>query len=243
VGKQEIKAAGGDSVGSVSRRDSIKGGQSAVRRTPFRRGVLLLTGVISAYAVGGPDGVKAQMFSGCDPICRAAHLSDSRRATADDAAMAGSPEYNVKAAMLYRCLELVHWPADASAAKEPTLTIGVLGKNALGESLNCLAGKSISGRKLMVKRLSRPEEAAGCQSVFVGASEKKRTAKILKELTGLPLLTVGEAPGFVEQGGIINLLVERRHVRLELNTAAAEKAGIGIDPELMKLVPVTGEQR
>ena len=123
------------------------------------------------------------------------------------------------------------------------MTIGVLGKNALGESLNCLAGKTISGRKLVVKKLSRVEEAAGCQSVFVGASEKKRTTKILKALTGLPILTVGESPGFAEQGGIINLLVERKHVRLELNTAAAEKAGFGVDPELMKLVPVTDEQR
>jgi hypothetical protein len=219
------------------------GKQEINARKPFRRGVLLLAGLVSAYAVGGPDRAMAQIFSGCDPICRAAHLQDSRRAAADDAAMTGSPEFSVKAAMLYRCLELVHWPADTSVAKEPALTIGVLGKNALGESLNCLAGKTISGRKLVVKKLSRPEEAAGCQSVFVGASEKKRTAKILNELAGLRVLTVGEAPGFAEQGGIINLLVERRHVRLELNTAAAEKAGIGIDPELLKLVPVTAEQR
>jgi hypothetical protein len=176
-------------------------------------------------------------------MCRAAHIKDTGREIADDAAAAGSAENDVKAAMLCHCLELMHWPADTAAAKASTMTIGVLGKNALGESLNSLAGKTISGRKLVVKKLSRVEDAASCQSVFVGASEKKRTPKILKALTGLPILTVGESPGFAEQGGIINLLVERKHVRLELNTAAAEKAGISIDPELMKLVPVTDEQR
>ena len=217
------------------------GKQTAVRITAFRRGALLLTGLIAAYAVGEPDWAIPQIISGCDPICRA-HLMDSRRETPDDAAMAGSPEYSVKAAMLYRCLELVHWPAGASAENELTLTVGVLGKNAMGESVNCLAGKTISGRRLVVKKLSHPEEAVRCQSVFVSSSEKKRTAKILNRLAGMPILTVGETPGFAEQGGIINLLVEGKHIRLELNPAAAENARIGITPELIKLVPLAADQ-
>src|SRR5262249_21654739 len=119
--------------------------------------------------------------------------------------------------------------------------IGLIGKNPYLKSLTSLNGKIISGRKLVVKKLSRLQDAARCQSVFIGSSETERMAKILDELADLPVLTVGETPGFAEQGGIVNLLLEGKHVRLVINTAAAEKARITIDPELLKLVPLTAD--
>lgn len=169
-----------------------------------------------------------------DPICRL-------RMSGDGVGNLGPLEYDVKAAMLYRCLELVQWPAGSSLAEKPPMTIGLLGKNALSESLKNLSGRTISGRKVEIKKLSRLKEAARCQTVFVGSSEQKRTSKILKELAGLPVLTVGESPGFAEQGGIINLLLDGKNIRLEINPAAAEKARLVIDPQLMKMVPVLAE--
>ena len=74
--------------------------------------------------------------------------------------------------------------------------------------------------------------------VFVSSSESTRTSKIIKALGGLPVLTMGETPGFVEQGGMINLLLEGKNIRLEINQTAVEKAGFVIDPQLTKLVPV-----
>jgi len=144
-------------------------------------------------------------------------------------------EYVVKAAMLYRCAELVQWPSNAAAAAEPTLTIGVLGKNRFGKSLDRLAGKTVSGRKLVVRKFSRVSKAASCQLVFVSASEIKRTPKILETLAAFPVLTVGEAPGFAELGGMINLLLQDKYIKLEVNPVAAEKARIVLDPRLVKM--------
>jgi hypothetical protein len=143
--------------------------------------------------------------------------------------------------MLYRCLSLVHWPTNAPSGKGETIRIGFLGKNPFPKSLTSLNGKTISGRKLVVKKVSRLRDAARCQSVFISSSETENTSKIVDELADLPVLTVGETPGFAEQGGIVNLLLEGKHVRLEINTAAAEKARITIDPELLKLVPLTAD--
>jgi hypothetical protein len=79
---------------------------------------------------------------------------------------------------------------------------------------------------------------------------------MLNGLARAPVLTIGEIPGFTEQGGIINLLVvenpatvpvaasssgtggpvaRKRIIRFEVNAAAAKNAGIVLHPALVKL--------
>lgn len=169
-----------------------------------------------------------------DPVCKGAYCKDPPFESADN-----SREYDMKAAMLYRCLQLVKWPSETSSTNQETFTIGLLGKTQFAASLESLTGKTISSRKLAIKKLSQPADATNCQAVFICASEKKKTAAILKQLAGAPVLTVGETPQFAEQGGIINLLRDGKHIRLELNLASAEKNRFTIDPELIKWVPLT----
>jgi hypothetical protein len=223
------------------RRDPLEGLQTSESRLGLLRGSLFFTVLITACAVGHPGSAIAQTGFVGDPICGLAHSDGRLHEPADDPHITGALEYDVKAAMLYQCLALVQWPTNAPAGKVETIRIGFLGKNPFPKSLTSLNGKTISGRKLVVKKLSRLRGAARCQAVFISSSETERMAKILDELADLPVLTVGETPGFVEQGGIVNLLLEGKHVRLEINTAAAEKARIMIDPELIKLVPLTAD--
>jgi hypothetical protein len=207
--------------------ERARGAHRQTRRGGFS-GSLLFAAFFAIIQVASQQPVSAQIGFPSDPICRLPPFSY-------DGAGTGKPEYDVKAALLYRCLELVQWPADAASARRPTLTIGILGKSQFGTSLDCLVGKTVAGRKLVVKKISRLTQASRCQSVFVGASEIERTSKILDHLARLPVLTIGEIPGFPAQGGIINLLLEGKNIRLEINQAAAEKARILIDPKLTNL--------
>ena len=202
---------------------------------PIRRCLLFLLAALFAWTVGEPATANAQFAPTSDPVCRFDGLYDGSVTT-------GKFEYDVKAALLYRCLELVEWPANASSSGTSALTVGILGKNPFGESLDCLRGKTIAGRKLVVTKLSRVTHASRCQLLFISASETNRTSKILDGLAPLPVLTVGEIPGFTEQGGIINLLLEGNNIRLEINQAAAEKAHLQIDPNLIKLAALMARQ-
>jgi len=152
----------------------------------------------------------------------------------DGLPVTGRLEYDVKAALLYRALELVKWPEITTRAPA-SLRVGILGQDQFGRSLDWLKGKRIAGRKVVVSKLSRAAQASRCQSVFISASESEQTTRILESLAGLPILTIGETPEFSRQGGIINLLLDGRNIRLEVNQAAAEKARLAIDPKLVKL--------
>jgi hypothetical protein len=49
------------------------------------------------------------------------------------------------------------------------------------------------------------------------------------------VLSVGEINGFAEQGGMVNLLLANKTVKIEINQAAAEQAGLQISAKLLKL--------
>src|SRR5262249_14560131 len=100
---------------------------------------------------------------------------------------------------------------------------------------NLLKGKTIAGRKLVVTKVSGLAQARRCQLVFICSSEAERTAAMLNDLSGMPVLTVGETPRFAEQGGMINLLLVDKNIRFEVNAAAAEKSRIVLHPALVKL--------
>jgi hypothetical protein len=51
----------------------------------------------------------------------------------------------------------------------------------------------------------------------------------------LPILTVGETPRFLENGGIISLHVVDRKVRFEIDARAAARAGLTLSSQLMRL--------
>ena len=46
---------------------------------------------------------------------------------------------------------------------------------------------------------------------------------------------LGFRPGFGEQGGMINLLLVGKNIRLEINLAAVEQARIVMDPKLISM--------
>jgi hypothetical protein len=143
-------------------------------------------------------------------------------------------EYEIKTAFLYNIIKYVEWP---SSNQPPAIQIGLLGQIQFSEALDVLEGKTIQGRKLVVKRISETE-ASGCQVVFIGRSEKARLPGLLSGLKEQPILTVSELEGFAEQGGMVNLLAEGNRVSMEINRQVAGQAGLNISSQLLKLAKV-----
>jgi hypothetical protein len=145
-------------------------------------------------------------------------------------------EYEVKAAFLYKFASFVEWPA---LSPDGQVCIGVLGADPFGASLDeTIRGKSVNGRGFAIRRIKSGQDASACQIVFVSPSEKKTLPRILAALEGVPVLTVGDTPGFCESGGIVNLEVQDSKVRLQVNLEAAEKAGLRLSSKLLSLATV-----
>jgi hypothetical protein len=164
-------------------------------------------------------------------------------ATGVAAEVAPPSESQVKAACLFSLSKYVEWPAPRFPDKASPIVLGLHGEDRLGNDLGHLvATKLIDNRKVMLNRGAAAAEWRDCHILFISASETQRLPEILSKLNGIPVLTVGESPGFLEHGGIINFVMKERKVRLEVNLAAAEKAGLKISARLLAAADVVKKQ-
>ncbi|HEX6900769.1 MAG TPA: YfiR family protein [Thermoanaerobaculia bacterium] len=142
-------------------------------------------------------------------------------------------EYAVKAAFLYNFTKFVEWPE--VAFPDGSFRLCVLGDDPFGKSLTELSGQEAAGRKLMVVRVQQMEKLEGCNLLFISRSERGRLSGILSQVEGSPVLTVADTPGFLEEGGTINFILEGSKIRFEISQEAAARAEIKISSKLMSL--------
>lgn len=144
-------------------------------------------------------------------------------------------ESQVKAAYLYNFGKFVRWQPDRASSPE-SLEICVLGKDPFGAVLDTtIAGESIDGRKITVRRIARVQDAAPCSILFISTSEASRLASILTAAQHLNVLTVSDLPHFVEQGGMIGFVLQEGRIRFDVNRTAAEQSHLVLSSELLKV--------
>ena len=86
-----------------------------------------------------------------------------------------------------------------------------------------------------VRQLADGQQAGQCQIAFVSASERKLSKALLQAAQGASVLTVGESEGFTANGGVIDFKLDGEKVRIEINTAAADRAKLHISAKLLSL--------
>ena len=148
-------------------------------------------------------------------------------------------EYAVKAAFLLKFADYVDWPADQRRGASP-FVVAVLGTDPFGEQLDeMLARKELRGRKLIARRFSRIEDAAEEANIlFISSSERTDLPRILRVLDGRPILTVGDMDHFASRGGIVGFRLQGNTVRFDINLQEAEKAGLKLSSQLLKLARI-----
>ena len=110
----------------------------------------------------------------------------------------------------------MEWPANAFTSAESPFTIGVLGDDPFGQSLDAtVQGESVQNRKLIIQRSRRLEDLQNCQLIFISKSEKGRLGELLPKLSTRSILTVGELPDFANRGGVINFTWKARKCGLK----------------------------
>jgi hypothetical protein len=156
-----------------------------------------------------------------------------------------APEYQLKAAFLYKFATYVRWPATGNAETASPFVIGIIGKDPFGRALtDVVHGERVQGRVIVVRKLGRVEEALRCEVLFVSSSERANLNEVFAALHGAPVLTVGDMDQFAELGGMINLVTtEDHHIRFDINKGAIDRAGLKVPSQLLGLARTVLESR
>jgi len=175
-------------------------------------------------------------------IALSVSLSWAPGALAQDRDSSDSSEYLIKAGFIFNFAKFVEWPPTTFAQADSPIVIGILGTDPFGAIIDQIVqDKKIGGRGFVVKRLkwgTDLKDLKECKILFVGASERVHIDELVQIVKGLPILTVGETPGFAEHGGVIRLVLEDNRVRFEVNVDAARQAGLTISSRLLTLARI-----
>jgi hypothetical protein len=145
-------------------------------------------------------------------------------------------EYEVKAAFLYNFAKFVGWPERAFDRPDDPLVFCIHGTDRFGESIDAIVdGRKAHGREIVVRHDAGAEDLDGCHLLFLTGNDSRSVAQIVHELGDTSVLTVGEAPSFADDGGIIGLVVDGGKVKFEINATSAERAGLRVSSQLLKL--------
>jgi hypothetical protein len=143
-------------------------------------------------------------------------------------------EYEVKAAYLYDFGKFVAWPAKVAASDD--FPICVLGQDPFGPTFDAtIAGETINGKKVVVNRITKPQDALSCRILFISASEESQLKEILATIDKTSVLTVSDISQFTRRGGMIQFVTDANRVRFEVNVTTAERAGLTLSSQLLKV--------
>lgn len=141
----------------------------------------------------------------------------------------------VKAAFLRNFAHYVGWPADAFPNSSTPWHICVLGPDPFGDILETsLRGRTEQGRSFEVFRAETLDQLPSCQMVFLAYKDDTRRRAVLDKLKNKPVLTVGDAPEFLREGGTIRFEVDDR-VRLSINLDQARIAALTIQTRMLEV--------
>ena len=141
----------------------------------------------------------------------------------------------VEAAFLRNFARYVSWPTRAFASEQSPWFVCLLGRNEFDSALEAtFLGRTEHGRAFEVVRAARLDQLPACQIVFVDLPVATERRAALAELRKLPVLTVGRAPEFLEEGGVIRLLAGER-IEMSINLDQARAAALTIPSKMLEI--------
>lgn len=140
-------------------------------------------------------------------------------------------EMVIKAVMIRKFVEFIKWPDAVAPQKQLLVKVCVYGDSPMANMDPVFEKASSSPVKYSLKTVGSASEAAGCHVVFIGSSKTGE----LSGFTGKPVLTVSDAGGFAERGGMIGFQLIDGKVRYNINNKAFGAAGLKIDAQLLEI--------
>jgi hypothetical protein len=152
--------------------------------------------------------------------------------------LCGQSADDVTVGYLFNFARFIEWPPAAFPGNSAPFTIGIIGRPALADTFaKNVAGRKVSGRDLVVKRVEAGAGIENCQIVFVG--DPGQAASILTALKGKPVLTVADGEGFLNTGGMIAFVRDGARLVFDLNLSAIKAGHLTPDPKVEKAAHAT----
>ena len=148
-------------------------------------------------------------------------------------------EEKIKAALIFKLIKFVDWPAEIMPGKLP-IQICALGDTPVGRLLAEIDGKHVRDRTAQFHSVDglSANDLRGCHVLYVLAGSREIAASLPPSLRRKGLLTISDAQDFTRRGGIIGLVRSENKMAFEINLKAARENGLEPSAPLLELATV-----
>ncbi len=144
----------------------------------------------------------------------------------------GTWDERTKASFLLGLVDFVRWELPRTGAP----TFGIVGSDEVFEEARALAAeKRAKGREMEVIRFDDLVLIEEVDVLFVGIGQREEWESILAAVNDESILLVGEEPGFLEAGGLVEFVMRPDRLRFSINLQAAANCGIRVSSKLAQL--------
>ena len=140
-------------------------------------------------------------------------------------------EQALRAAMVFNFIKFTEFPAETMANAQRMRLCVAVGDPRQEETLAALSGRKVRGRELVVVRLAGQDNE--CHALYVDSRQRWNVAVDNQALSRT--LTLSAYPGFVEEGGMVEIVLQASGAQFDINIAEGRRAGLRFAPQLLRL--------
>ena len=144
-------------------------------------------------------------------------------------------EAQIKAAYVLNFAKFTDWPAKAQVPADASLAVCVIGNQETVAGFASIEGKAVQTREVRVRSNPQLGDLASCHVLYIDAAERASVPGAFKVTSSRPILTVSDAVGFVDAGGMLGLVMVDGKIRFDANREAAQAAGLRLRAQLLTL--------
>lgn len=159
------------------------------------------------------------------------------------AAANNQSEYELKVAILYKLSRFVQWPK-TEGVKPKRISFCVLKSDPFSDFMAPLQGQYVSKSEIKVRYLANDGSGlGGCQLVFIGKSLNDAVWPTLKPILTNSILTISDANGFAEKGGMIQITRRNKRLGFVVNMQAINQSGIHLAAPFLQMATLIHKER
>ncbi|MBU1403899.1 MAG: YfiR family protein [Proteobacteria bacterium] len=150
---------------------------------------------------------------------------------------AGYEEYELKAGFLYNFFNFIKWPDRSFDSPKSPYVLVIVGSGEKNRTIeHALHNSTVGARPMKIITTSSVADLDKAHMVFFLESyNSPDLPKVLAQLKGKPVITVGEEKNFIALGGDINFVQKGAKIKFQINPASTEKAELKISSRLLML--------
>lgn len=138
-------------------------------------------------------------------------------------------ENAVRAVLIYNFMKFTEWPASHSSHANVLVCAAVSDPEIIA-ALSVLDNRLVRGKSFRSTRYQGQEE---CDVIYVDS--RSRWQAITERNTAAHALTIGAYPGFLLDGGMIEVGIENGRLRFDIDVGESRRVGLRIYPQLLQL--------